>query len=209
MRVARFRCRRISSVRLTMQMRRAIRRCSRNAEDRSRRRRRVCISTRRCSRDASRWACDVGTRHAARRRRNVSADSRSTILRPQDAQRTRQRERASSVAADRGMSGSAAVAWWRSAPRSCARSNRRRGRGHSKPFDGETEIFIYPGYRFRVVDALMTNFHLPESTLLMLVCAFAGRQRVLDAYAEAVRREYRFFSYGDAMFITRRVDDAV
>jgi S-adenosylmethionine:tRNA ribosyltransferase-isomerase len=77
------------------------------------------------------------------------------------------------------------------------------------PFDGETEIFIYPGYRFRVVDALITNFHLPESTLLMLVCAFAGRQRVLNAYAEAVRREYRFFSYGDAMFITQRADDAI
>jgi S-adenosylmethionine:tRNA ribosyltransferase-isomerase len=76
-------------------------------------------------------------------------------------------------------------------------------------FEGETEIFIYPGYRFRVVDALITNFHLPESTLLMLVCAFAGRQRVLDAYAEAVRREYRFFSYGDAMFITHRVDNAL
>jgi S-adenosylmethionine:tRNA ribosyltransferase-isomerase len=81
--------------------------------------------------------------------------------------------------------------------------------GTLEPFDGETEIFIYPGYRFHVVDALITNFHLPESTLLMLVCAFAGRQRVLHAYAEAVRREYRFFSYGDAMFITHRVDDAL
>jgi S-adenosylmethionine:tRNA ribosyltransferase-isomerase len=81
--------------------------------------------------------------------------------------------------------------------------------GTLEPFEGETEIFIYPGFRFRVVDALITNFHLPESTLLMLVCAFAGRQRVLAAYAEAVRREYRFFSYGDAMFITHRVDDAI
>ncbi len=76
-------------------------------------------------------------------------------------------------------------------------------------FDGDTDIFIHPGYRFRVVDALLTNFHLPESTLLMLVSAFAGRQFVLDAYADAVRREYRFFSYGDAMFITARCDDAV
>jgi S-adenosylmethionine:tRNA ribosyltransferase-isomerase len=81
--------------------------------------------------------------------------------------------------------------------------------GTLEPFEGETEIFIYPGYRFRVVDALITNFHLPESTLLMLVCAFAGRQRILDAYAEAVHREYRFFSYGDAMFISHRVDDAI
>jgi S-adenosylmethionine:tRNA ribosyltransferase-isomerase len=69
---------------------------------------------------------------------------------------------------------------------------------------GETAIFIRPGYRFRVVDALITNFHLPESTLLMLVSAFAGREFVLEAYAEAVREKYRFFSYGDAMFITGR-----
>ncbi len=81
--------------------------------------------------------------------------------------------------------------------------------GALAPFDGDTDIFIHPGYRFRVVDALVTNFHLPESTLLMLVAAFAGRQRVLDAYAVAVQREYRFFSYGDAMFITQRCDDAV
>ena len=81
--------------------------------------------------------------------------------------------------------------------------------GALAPFDGDTDIFIHPGFRFRVVDALVTNFHLPESTLLMLVAAFAGRQRVLDAYAVAVQREYRFFSYGDAMFITRRCDDAI
>jgi S-adenosylmethionine:tRNA ribosyltransferase-isomerase len=67
---------------------------------------------------------------------------------------------------------------------------------------GDTRLFITPGYAFRVVDALLTNFHLPESTLLMLVSAFAGRERVLAAYAHAVRERYRFFSYGDAMFIT-------
>jgi S-adenosylmethionine:tRNA ribosyltransferase-isomerase len=67
---------------------------------------------------------------------------------------------------------------------------------------GETRLFITPGYPFRVVDALITNFHLPESTLLMLVSAFAGRERVLAAYAHAVRERYRFFSYGDAMWIT-------
>jgi S-adenosylmethionine:tRNA ribosyltransferase-isomerase len=66
---------------------------------------------------------------------------------------------------------------------------------------GEADIFIYPGYRFRVVDAMLTNFHLPKSTLLMLVSAFAGRERVLEAYAHAVRERYRFFSYGDCMFI--------
>jgi S-adenosylmethionine:tRNA ribosyltransferase-isomerase len=66
---------------------------------------------------------------------------------------------------------------------------------------GEADIFIYPGYRFRVVDALLTNFHLPKSTLLMLVSAFAGKERVFAAYEEAIRRGFRFFSYGDAMFI--------
>jgi S-adenosylmethionine:tRNA ribosyltransferase-isomerase len=66
---------------------------------------------------------------------------------------------------------------------------------------GEADIFIYPGYGFRVVDAMLTNFHLPKSTLLMLVSAFAGRERVLAAYAHAVRERYRFFSYGDCMFI--------
>ncbi len=67
---------------------------------------------------------------------------------------------------------------------------------------GDTRLFITPGYAFQVVDALLTNFHLPESTLLMLVSAFAGREHVLAAYAHAVRQRYRFFSYGDAMFIT-------
>lgn len=72
---------------------------------------------------------------------------------------------------------------------------------------GETNLFVTPGYRFRAVDALLTNFHLPESTLLMLVCAFAGQERVLAAYASAVAQSYRFFSYGDAMFTERRADD--
>ena len=63
-----------------------------------------------------------------------------------------------------------------------------------------TEIFIYPGYQFRAMDALITNFHLPESTLVMLVSAFAGREHVLNAYAEAVKEKYRFFSFGDACY---------
>jgi S-adenosylmethionine:tRNA ribosyltransferase-isomerase len=79
--------------------------------------------------------------------------------------------------------------------------------GAVAPFDGETDIFIYPGYAFRAVDALLTNFHLPESTLLMLVCAFGGKQRVLAAYRHAVEQKYRFFSYGDAMFVLPRVQD--
>jgi S-adenosylmethionine:tRNA ribosyltransferase-isomerase len=64
----------------------------------------------------------------------------------------------------------------------------------------DTSIFIYPGYRFKVMDALITNFHLPESTLVMLVSAFAGREKVLSAYEEAIREKYRFFSFGDACF---------
>lgn len=71
---------------------------------------------------------------------------------------------------------------------------------------GWTDIFIYPGYAFKVVDALITNFHLPESTLLMLVSAMAGRETILRAYQEAIDKRYRFFSFGDAMFITRRKD---
>ncbi len=67
--------------------------------------------------------------------------------------------------------------------------------------NGDTGIFIYPGYRFRVPDALITNFHLPESTLLMLVSAMAGREHILKAYEEAVREKYRFFSFGDCMLI--------
>ena len=69
--------------------------------------------------------------------------------------------------------------------------------------EGETDLFIYPGYHFHVVDRLLTNFHLPKSTLLMLVCAFAGREHVLRAYRHAVEQRYRFFSYGDAMLIER------
>ena len=75
------------------------------------------------------------------------------------------------------------------------------GRGMLKACCGDTQIFIYPGYRFKVLDALITNFHLPESTLVMLVSALAGREQVLHAYEEAIREKYRFFSFGDAMFI--------
>lgn len=73
--------------------------------------------------------------------------------------------------------------------------------GHIEPCHGNTEIFIYPGYKFKVLDGLITNFHLPESTLVMLVSALAGREQVLHAYEEAIRERYRFFSFGDAMFV--------
>ena len=73
--------------------------------------------------------------------------------------------------------------------------------GHLRACSGWTEIFIYPGYQFKVLDCLLTNFHLPESTLIMLVSALAGREHVLHAYEEAVKEQYRFFSFGDAMLI--------
>lgn len=81
--------------------------------------------------------------------------------------------------------------------------------GHVHPFKGDTGIYIYPGYQFQVTDAMITNFHLPESTLLMLVCAFSGYQTIMNVYQTAVQESYRFYSYGDAMFIVRRPEDAV
>jgi S-adenosylmethionine:tRNA ribosyltransferase-isomerase len=75
--------------------------------------------------------------------------------------------------------------------------------GTIQPFSGETDIFITPGYRFRVVNRLVTNFHLPKSTLLMLVSAFAGIETIRAAYQHAIEERYRFFSYGDAMLLTR------
>ena len=77
----------------------------------------------------------------------------------------------------------------------------RAGRGVITPQSGWSDLFIYPGFTFRIVSALMTNFHLPQSSLLMLVSAFGGREKVLSAYRDAVAREYKFYSYGDAMLI--------
>ena len=73
--------------------------------------------------------------------------------------------------------------------------------GKVQPGRGNTDIFIYPGYKFKVVDKIITNFHLPESTLIMLVSAFAGKEKVLNTYREAIKERYRFFSFGDAMLI--------
>ena len=77
------------------------------------------------------------------------------------------------------------------------------GAAASGELEGETDLFVYPGFRFRVVERLLTNFHLPRSTLLMLVSAFAGKERILEAYHHAIHERYRFFSYGDAMLIER------
>lgn len=82
-------------------------------------------------------------------------------------------------------------------------SAERGGKEIIAAFNEDTEIFIYPGFEFKVVDAMFTNFHLPESTLMMLISAFAGKNNVMNAYQEAIEKEYRFFSYGDSMFIKR------
>ena len=84
--------------------------------------------------------------------------------------------------------------------------NNPEHKGEIHPYQGETAIFIFPSYQFQVVDALITNFHLPESTLLMLVSALAGYQHTMNAYTQAVANQYRFFSYGDAMFVTKNPD---
>ncbi|OEE46730.1 tRNA preQ1(34) S-adenosylmethionine ribosyltransferase-isomerase QueA, partial [Enterovibrio norvegicus] len=86
---------------------------------------------------------------------------------------------------------------------SAAQSAKEQGT-ELKSFFQDTKIFIYPGYEWNLVDALVTNFHLPESTLIMLVSSFAGYDHVMNAYQQAVENEYRFFSYGDAMFVTRQ-----
>ena len=77
----------------------------------------------------------------------------------------------------------------------------QQGAGKLIAYNGDTQIFIYPGYQFKVIDALITNFHLPESTLIMLVSAFSSREHVMNAYETAIAEQYRFYSYGDAMFI--------
>jgi S-adenosylmethionine:tRNA ribosyltransferase-isomerase len=79
-----------------------------------------------------------------------------------------------------------------------------KSEGELTSFYGDTDIFIYPGYEFQVVDAMITNFHLPESTLIMLVSAFAGQDNIMKAYQTAITEKYRFFSYGDAMFLTKK-----
>ena len=73
--------------------------------------------------------------------------------------------------------------------------------GQIEPYHGETDIFLYPGKRFNVIDAMITNFHLPKSTLIMLVSAFADKEKIMKAYEHAIAEKYRFFSYGDAMFV--------
>jgi S-adenosylmethionine:tRNA ribosyltransferase-isomerase len=88
--------------------------------------------------------------------------------------------------------------------RSLESAARACGDAPLETFSGDTDIFIYPGYQFKIVDAMVTNFHLPESTLIMLLSAFAGYDEVMAAYQHAIAQKYRFFSYGDAMFVTKK-----
>ena len=99
--------------------------------------------------------------------------------------------------------GGRVIAVGTTAVRSLESAARQKAEGLIMPFEGDTDIFLYPGCQFLIVDAMVTNFHLPESTLLMLVSAFAGVETIREAYASAVENRYRFFSYGDAMFLTK------
>ena len=88
----------------------------------------------------------------------------------------------------------------------CLESVAKMNKGTLKPFTGDTDLFIYPGFKFNVVDALITNFHLPKSTLLLLVSAFGGYEKMREAYKYAIQEKYRFYSYGDSMFINANPD---
>jgi S-adenosylmethionine:tRNA ribosyltransferase-isomerase len=164
----------------------ATRPCSPTAPVRSPRRPPACTSTP-CSSSAS-------PRPASRRRAEHVADHRMHAEWLEVPQET-----CDAVAAARARGGRV-VAVGTTTVRSLETA---AGDGTLRPFVGETRLFITPGYAFRVVDLMVTNFHLPESTLLMLVCAFAGTDHVLAAYRHAVAARYRFFSYGDAMLVSR------
>ncbi|MGI2179717.1 tRNA preQ1(34) S-adenosylmethionine ribosyltransferase-isomerase QueA [Shewanella frigidimarina] len=100
--------------------------------------------------------------------------------------------------------GNRVVAVGTTSVRSLESAARASGDSPLEAFSGDTDIFIYPGFQFKVVDAMVTNFHLPESTLIMLLSAFAGYEAVMNAYQHAITQKYRFFSYGDAMFVTKK-----
>ena len=100
--------------------------------------------------------------------------------------------------------GNRVVAVGTTSVRSLESAARASGDSPLEAFSGDTDIFIYPGFQFKVVDAMVTNFHLPESTLIMLLSAFAGYEAVMKAYQHAITQKYRFFSYGDAMFVTKK-----
>ena len=150
--------------------------------------------------------CEAIMRARAAGRRVIAAGT--TVVRALEsaALSSDAHEEPSAVSAASAVSERSVAAATATAPAASAAPLRQAGSGlRLAPWSGETRLFIKPGFRFRVADALLTNFHLPESTLLMLVCAFAGREPVLRAYRHAVAARYRFFSYGDAMLVTTQV----
>ena len=144
---------------------------------------------------------DAAQGDAACRRRHVPAGEGRRYRRAQDACRMGRDRRGDRGRAERGARARAGASC-RSAPRRCGCWKARRTRAAAiQPFRGETDIFITPGYRFRAADLLMTNFHLPRSTLFMLVSAFSGLETMQRAYAHAIATGYRFYSYGDACLL--------
>ena len=184
-----------------------IRPCSRRRKARSRRRPRACISRRADRSGAARTRRRPAYGHAACRRRHVSAGQgrrhrRAHVCMPNGVRSRRNRGRAQCGARERRPDRR------RRHDVAAAAGKRGRRRRQIAPFAGETAIFITPGYRFRAVDVLMTNFHLPRSTLFMLVSAFCGLETMQRAYAHAIAAGYRFYSYGDACLLFPDRSDA-
>ena len=174
---------------------------SRRTTARWRRRRPDCISRRRCSQALEQAWRAARHDHAACRRRHLPAGAHRRRRAAPHACRTR-RDHAASRRCDQRRARAAVVAVGTTSLRlleSAASDD-----GCVRPFAGDTTLFIVPGYRFRAVDLLLTNFHLPRSTLFMLVCAFAGTERMRAAYAHAIEAGYRFYSYGDACLLDWR-----
>ena len=179
-------------------------RSTRASPAQSPRRPRACTSTKRCSRAATRNGRRARVRDAARRCRHVSAGARRGSQPSIACMPSASACSADVCAAIERARRRAAAASLRSARRSCAASKSAAQPGDCSRSTARRGCSSRLAIEFRVVDALLTNFHLPESTLLMLVCAFAGYDAVMSAYRHAVRERYRFFSYGDAMFSSPR-----
>jgi S-adenosylmethionine:tRNA ribosyltransferase-isomerase len=167
-----------------------------------RRRPQVCISMNRCwlvcARRVSRWhlsRCMLGREPSSRYAWTASKTISCTLSTPKCRKRL-------STRCWRPKRGNRVIAVGTTSVRSLESAAQAAKEALIEPFFGDTQIFIFPGYQYQVIDALVTNFHLPESTLIMLVSAFAGYKHTMHAYQEAVAHKYRFFSYGDAMFIT-------
>lgn len=151
--------------------------------------------------EVSRRACDAINRTRARGGRVVAVGT--TVVRALESAAAAAESNAAGLDSVAGAGNNIAAANTVAGAGNNAATVGRESNPPLSPFAGETDLFIRPGHRFRVVEALVTNFHLPQSTLLVLVCAFAGYAKVMRAYRDAVARELRFYSYGDAMFVAR------